>query len=263
MVAEPYQHKLEEVWRYRAPFKFSIYVDAPALTKDFHEDLEFRFTFGLSAIIRRIIAYRSGQPVTAIQTNLLRPMILKNNLNTNDDCELHADTIHKTVEENALMTQMVLTSASYLANGSIGVLIIGGIVYRAVGWRVVAVTAATYGGLYIWERMRWNSHAKEQHLKEQFRAHLAARMQQVGAAHTMHCETQAMREMDQVFDGLRTTVAGVHKEMKEDLDKSKKGIEQINDTLKRLITIKGKTAFLMRSLEQFASTFLATDPICS
>ncbi|KAK6049028.1 fzo-like region [Cooperia oncophora] len=173
ILAEPYQHKLEEVWRYRAPFKFSICVDAPALTKDFHEDLEFRFTFGLSAIIRRIIAYRSGQPVTAIQTNLLTPLALRNAGRTNED--LHAEAMHKAVEENAMMTQMVLTSASYLANG------------------IIAVTAATYGGLYLWERMRWNSHAKEQHLKEQFRVHLAARMQQVGAAHTTHCETQAMR----------------------------------------------------------------------
>ncbi|VDO75602.1 unnamed protein product [Heligmosomoides polygyrus] len=236
ILAEPYQHKLEEVWRYRAPFKFSICVDAPALTKDFHEDLEFRFTFGLSAIIRRIIAYRSGQPVTAIQANLLTPMAMKNFGRTNED--LHAEAMHRAVNENAMMTQMVLTSASYLANGSIGLLIIGGVVYRAVGWRVIAICGATYGGLYLWERMRWNSHAKEQHLKEQFRAHLAARMQQVGAAHTTHCETQAMREMDQVFDGLRATVAGVHREMKEELDKSKKEIEKVDSTLKSLLTIK-------------------------
>nr|CDJ93003.1 Fzo conserved region domain containing protein [Haemonchus contortus] len=247
ILSPPYQHKLEEVWRYRAPFKFSICVDAPALTKDFHEDLEFRFTFGLSAIIRRIIAYRSGQPVTAIQTNLLTPIALRNVGRSNED--LHAEAMQKAVEENAMMTQMVLTSASYLANGSIGLLIIGGVVYRAVGWRIIAVSAATYGGLYLWERMRWNSHAKEQHLKEQFRAHLAARMQQVGAAHTTHCETQAMREMDQVFDGLRATVAGVHREMKEELDNNKKEIEKVDGTLKSLLTIKGKTAFLLRMLD--------------
>ncbi|KHJ92088.1 fzo-like region [Oesophagostomum dentatum] len=244
ILAEPYQHKLEEVWRYRAPFKFSICVDAPALTKDFHEDLEFRFTFGLSAIIRRIIAYRSWSTSYCYRSQYI---------------DSHGFAMQKAVEENAMMTQMVLSSASYLANGSIGLLIIGGVVYRAVGWRVIAVTAAAYGGLYIWERMRWNSHAKEQHLKEQFRSHLAARMQQVGAAHTTHCETQAMREMDQVFDGLRATVAGVHREMKDELDKSKKEIEKVDTTIKSLTTIKGKTSFLLRNLEQFASTFLRTD----
>ncbi|PIO60844.1 hypothetical protein TELCIR_17649 [Teladorsagia circumcincta] len=45
-------------------------------------------------------------------------------------------------------------------------------------------------------------------------------------------------EMDQVFDGLRATVAGVHREMKEELDKSKKEIEKVDGTLKSLLTIK-------------------------
>ncbi|KAK6049029.1 hypothetical protein COOONC_13467, partial [Cooperia oncophora] len=46
-----------------------------------------------------------------------------------------------------------------------------------------------------------------------------------------------VREMDQVFDGLRATVAGVHREMKEELDKSKKEIEKVDSTLKSLLTV--------------------------
>uniref|UniRef100_A0A1I7UUB4 Dynamin-type G domain-containing protein n=1 Tax=Caenorhabditis tropicalis TaxID=1561998 RepID=A0A1I7UUB4_9PELO len=256
ILAEPYQNKLEEVWRYRAPFKFSICVDVPALVNDFHEDLEFRFTFGLHAMIRRIIAYRSGQPVTAINTNLLTPLSLKpkNEMNIVRDAESSA-----AAEEQAMMTQMVLTSAAFLANGSLGVLVVGGIVYKAVGWRVIAVGGAAYAGLYAWERMRWNSSAKEQHLKEQFRSHLAARMQQVSTAHTHHCETQAMREMDQVFDGLKSTVGGVHREMKNDLDDQKKQIDAVDTTIRTLGTIKGKAVFLLRNLEQFASSYLRSD----
>ncbi|CAL2033298.1 hypothetical protein CAEBREN_31572 [Caenorhabditis brenneri] len=256
ILAEPYQNKLEEVWRYRAPFKFSICVDVPALVNDFHEDLEFRFTFGLHAMIRRIIAYRSGQPVTAINTNLLTPLSLKAQTEKNvvRDAETSA-----AAEEQAMMTQMVLTSAAFLANGSIGVLVVGGIVYKAVGWRVIAVGGAAYAGLYAWERMRWNSSAKEQHLKEQFRSHLAARMQQVSTAHTHHCETQAIREMDQVFDGLKATVGGVHREMKNDLDVQKTQIDAVDTTIRTLGTIKGKAVFLLRNLEQFASSYLRSD----
>lgn len=64
-------------------------------------------------------------------------MFKKNFGRTNED--LHAEAMHRAVNENAMMTQMVLTSASYLANGSIGLLIIGGVVYRAVGWRVGSI----------------------------------------------------------------------------------------------------------------------------
>lgn len=34
--------------------------------QDFREDLEFRFSFGITAIIRRINAYRLGKPITAV-----------------------------------------------------------------------------------------------------------------------------------------------------------------------------------------------------
>lgn len=37
--------------------------------EDFHEDLIFRFSLGLPSLIRRFIAFRSGQPVTAISNN--------------------------------------------------------------------------------------------------------------------------------------------------------------------------------------------------
>lgn len=185
-------------------------------------------------MIRRIIAYRSGQPVTAINTNLLTPISLKP---TEKNIVRDADAT-AAAEEQAMMTQMVLTSAAFLANGSLGVLVVGGIVYKAVGWRVIAVGGAAYAGLYAWERMRWNSSAKEQHLKEQFRSHLAARMQQVSTAHTHHCETQAIREMDQVFDGLKATVGGVHREMKNDLDVQKTQIDAVDTTIRTLGTIK-------------------------
>lgn len=52
-------------------------------------------------------------------------------------------------------------------------------VYKSVGWKTIATGAAVYGGLYVVERLRWNSAAKEQHLKEQMRSHLSAGMRQI------------------------------------------------------------------------------------
>lgn len=34
---------------------------------------------------------------------------------------------------------------------------------------MIASIAGVYGGLYVWDRFRWNAHAKEQQLKDQFR----------------------------------------------------------------------------------------------
>lgn len=65
-------------------------------------------------------------------------------------------------------------------------------VSRTVGWRIIAVSGLLYGGLYALEWWRWNSGAKEQHLKDQFRSHLATRMRNMAASHTSNCESQVL-----------------------------------------------------------------------
>lgn len=81
--------------------------------------------------------------------------------------------------------------------------------------------------------------------------------------------------MDQVFDGLKATVGGVHREMKNDLDVQKTQIDAVDSTIRTLGTIKyvlldlcqeliklifrGKAVFLLRNLEQFASSYLRSD----
>ncbi|VDM48260.1 unnamed protein product [Toxocara canis] len=250
ILTEPYTRKLEEIWRYRAPFRFSICVNCPSLVEDFQEDLEFRFSFGLTALVRRFIAYRSGQPITAIGTrNFVSALTSppaggdgssegeKQKSRSQGDLTALA-TGTASSEENAVVAQVVLTSASYIANGGLGLIIVGGLVYRTLGWRVIAAGALAYGGLYALERWRWNSGAKEQHLKDQFRYHLATRMRSVAAAHTAHCESQVIREMEQVYGGLKATVGGVHQEMKNELDGVHQKIGKIEAIIKGLNTIK-------------------------
>ncbi|VDK85949.1 unnamed protein product, partial [Onchocerca ochengi] len=162
-------------------------------------------------------------------------------------------------QENAIMAQLIFSSVGYVANGGIGLLIIGGIVSKAVSWRLIAAGAALYGGLYAVEYWRWNSGAKEQHLKDQFRHHLSARMRNVSTTHTLHCETQVLREMQQVLGGLKSTVGGVHQEMKTELDDIRKEIGKIDHVTKGLNTIKGKTSFLNTDLDRFESEFLRSD----
>lgn len=107
------------------------------------------------------------------------------------------------------MVEMIRSSASYLANGSIGLVIVGTLVrreqsrsvvppfnlqvYKSVGWKIIASGAAVYGGLYAIERLRWNASAKEQHLKDQIRSHLSIGMRQMSGIHTSQCEAQVTR----------------------------------------------------------------------
>lgn len=48
------------------PFAFTVNIDCARLVRDFHEDLEFRFSLGIESIARRVLSMTRGQPITAI-----------------------------------------------------------------------------------------------------------------------------------------------------------------------------------------------------
>lgn len=62
---------LERFVRHQQPFTFAFNVDCPALVRDFHEDLEFRFSLGIESIARRVLSMTRGQPITAIGENVV------------------------------------------------------------------------------------------------------------------------------------------------------------------------------------------------
>lgn len=47
--------------------------------------------------------------------------------------------------------------------------------------------------MYTFERYKWNTGAKEERLKDQFRSHLEQRLQQVEHVHTGQCEAQVVK----------------------------------------------------------------------
>jgi len=245
ILGEQYAAELDKFWRYNKPFKFEILVDCPSMVRDFHEDLEFRFSLGIESIARRILSITRGQPITAIGQDVMR---------------LNADT--RQAEKNdvdTFISKVFIQSATYLANGSMGIALAGLIVYKNVDWRWIAGGATLVGTMYAFERYRWNAGAKEERLKDQFRSHLEQRLQQVEHMHTHHCETQVVNELDKVYDGLRTTVAGIHREMKDNIDKTKTNIEKVDEVVKGLLSMRGKTNFVSSSLEAFATKFLSPD----
>lgn len=71
IMGDEFTCEFERFVRHHQPFTFSINVDCPALVRDFHEDLEFRFSLGIESIARRVLSMTRGQPITAIGENVV------------------------------------------------------------------------------------------------------------------------------------------------------------------------------------------------
>jgi len=199
MVGPKWATELDGMWRYKQPFKFTVTVNCPSMLRDFHEDLEFRFSLGIESIARRVLSLTRGQPITAIGGDVFNSGGGRAGGGVRSDRQ----------EVDTFIAKVFVQSATYLANGSIGLAVAGLIVgltgewrtiivvcvqvYKNVDWRWIAGGVAAIGGLYAYERYKWNSGAKEERLKDQFRSHLEQRMTQVEPLHTSQCENQVVK----------------------------------------------------------------------
>jgi mitofusin len=256
IIGVEYAKNLETAWKYKHPFKFTITVNVPQLVNDFEEDLEFRFSLGLTSILRKFISIKTGRPITAVGKH---PLNRQYNSQPNLGHMANPNMDPRELIPDDAVTGMIITYASTVANGGVGLVIVGFLIYQNVGWKFIAGFGGILSGLYALERFRWNNAAKEEHLKNQFRSHLALKMKQVGNIHTAQCENQVINELENVHGGLRDVVGGVHQQMKTNLDTIMKSVTRIEEFLKGIVSIKNKTIFLNTSLEAFATKFLAPD----
>ena len=66
--------------------------------------------------------------------------------------------------------------ASLSSQGTMGGLLVGGLLLKTVGWRVIAVSGAIYGTIYLYERITWTNQAKWKEFKRQYVDHAARKL---------------------------------------------------------------------------------------
>lgn len=156
-----YTGRVGGIVQFRDPFRFSFSFNCPSLMEDFQEDLEFRFSLGLSSLIRRFTQIRTG---SSMGNNLVRReeklfgssfvsgyicfffcgycllcfckcFNVRNNTFkiprpiSTPDVDLPPSTSSDySYNEDIVMKSIIYTSATYVANGGVGLLIIGGVV---------------------------------------------------------------------------------------------------------------------------------------
>lgn len=66
-------------------------------------------------------------------------------------------------------------------------------VYRAVGWKLIALSASLYGLLYVYERLTWTTKAKERSLKRQFVDYASEKLQLIVSFTSANCSHQVQQ----------------------------------------------------------------------
>uniref|UniRef100_A0A8D3E510 Dynamin-type G domain-containing protein n=1 Tax=Scophthalmus maximus TaxID=52904 RepID=A0A8D3E510_SCOMX len=169
-----------------ASFQLTYDLGLAALCADFRENIEFQFSLGWTALVTRFIGVANAKRA------------------------LSGGAEPRPQDASSFRDEVVVSIATGLVSAtsraSMTVLVIGGVVWRSVGWRLIALSLSLYGLLYLYEKLTWTDGSRERVLKQQFVEHAAHRLRAIIPVTSSFCSQQVYKELSATFSRLSQRV---------------------------------------------------------
>ncbi|XP_041070329.1 mitofusin-1-like [Carcharodon carcharias] len=238
-------------------FDLSYDLNCDKICADFQENVEFHFSLGWTSLVNRFLGPKNarrallglGDPTFQIPRPILTTPTMTNVPALDQE----------NMAQEELMISLVTGLASLTSRTSMGVVIIGGVIFRAVGWRIIAIALSLYSILYMYERLTWTTKAKERAFKRQFVDYATEKLQMVVSFTSANCSHQVHQEMTSTFARLCQQVDVTEKNLEEAVSSLNKKIELLESTQNRSKRLRNKATWLENELDIFTKQYLQTN----
>uniref|UniRef100_A0A671MC42 Mitofusin-1-like n=1 Tax=Sinocyclocheilus anshuiensis TaxID=1608454 RepID=A0A671MC42_9TELE len=234
-------------------FELSYNLNCATLCSDFQENIEFQFSLGWTALVHRFLgpvnAKRALMLVYAVPPTVVQSQIPR-----------AQGQNQPSLAQEELMMSMVNNLASVTSRTSMSVIIVGGVVWRTVGWRLIALSISLYGMLYLYEKLTWTTKAKERALKKQFVDYATEKLQMIISFTSSNCSHQVQQEIASTFAQLCQQVDITQKELENGIQRLTHKIQKLETVQKRSKVLRHKATALEKQLEDFSSQYLRPQP---
>uniref|UniRef100_A0A4W5JZN9 Mitofusin 1b n=1 Tax=Hucho hucho TaxID=62062 RepID=A0A4W5JZN9_9TELE len=228
-------------------FDLSYDLNCATLCSDFQENIEFQFSMGWTALVNRFLGpTNANRALMLCMVQSPRPP-LSLSLPSPQDAAL---------SQEDLMMSMATNLASLASRTSMSMVIVGGVVWRTVGWRLIALSASMYGLLYLWEKLTWTTKAKERALKRQFVDYATEKLQLIVSFTSANCSHQVQQEMATTFARLCQQVDLTKRELEGEISRLTAKVQTLETVQSRSKTLRHKATELERQLETFTDQYL-------
>jgi len=228
-------------------FEVLYHLNCDNLCSDFQEDLGFKFSLGFKCLFNRFVA--AGQAKKR-QTHQNIPRSLSNYSTP----ETPSNEFVIPSDDWSLASKLALASIS--SQGTMGALLVGGLLFKTVGWRVIAVSLTLYGAVYGYERLTWTNQAKLKEFKRQYVEHAARKLRLIVDMTSANCSHQVQQELSSTFARLCHMVDESTTEMKDSARQIEQSVKELEETGTRAKVLKNQATFLNNKLELFESSYL-------
>ncbi|XP_059385916.1 mitofusin-1-like isoform X2 [Carassius carassius] len=244
-------------------FELSYDLNCATLCSDFQENIEFQFSLGWTALVHRFLGPVNAKralmlvdqtlPLTAPSTPSA-PAVVQSQIPRAQGQN------QASLAQEELMMSMVHNLASVTSRTSMSVIIVGGVVWRTVGWRLIALSMSLYSMLYLYEKLTWTTKAKERALKKQFVDYATEKLQMIISFTSSNCSHQVQQEIASTFARLCQQVDITQKELENDIQRLTDKIQKLETVQKRSKVLRHKATALEKQLEDFSSQYIHPGP---
>ncbi|XP_063074908.1 mitofusin-1 [Engraulis encrasicolus] len=228
-------------------FDISFDLNLATLCEDFRGNIEFQFSLGWTALVHRFLG----------PANAKHALVL---LDKNMQAAGFATTPMDPQTQEDLAISMATKLASYTSRATMGLVVICGVVWRCLGWRLIVFSSGLYGMLYLYERLNWTNGAREKALKQQFVDFTTPRLLTLTPITSAHCSQQVQQEMVSTFSRLSQQVDKSEGELETDIWRLNSRIQRLERVQRQSKTLRHRATDLERQLEIFTSQYLHATP---
>ncbi|XP_054063240.1 mitofusin-1 isoform X2 [Rissa tridactyla] len=235
-------------------FDLSYDLNCRSLCADFQEDIMFHFSLGWTSLVNRFLGPKQAQRVLLglADPNLQIPRPLAT---TPSAASLPAITPENPSQDD-FMVPLVMSLASLTSRTSMSIIVVGGVIWRTVGWKLISLSLSMYGLLYLYERLTWTTKAKERAFKQQFVNYATEKLQMIVSLTSANCSHQVQQEMATTFARLCQQVDITQKNLETEIARLSKEIDQLENIQSNSKQLRNKAIHLENELDRFTKHFL-------
>lgn len=229
-------------------FEIAYRLDCRNLCADFREDIEFRFSFGPTSLLQRLLGSKSNAGLlVGTAGSLGQPMSGSGAMAAASVQGLH---------DNEILTTLLTTFASFTSRTTLGAVAVAGLLAKAAGWRVIAVTGALYGLLYLYERLTWTTRAKERSFKQQYVEYASSKLRLIVDLTSSNCSHQVQQELSSTFARLCHHADLTKQQLEEELKQLEGNLQRLLEVASSAKSLRNKADFLDSELNSFCTQYL-------
>ncbi|GAB1287449.1 Mitofusin-1 [Apodemus speciosus] len=237
-------------------FDLSYDLNCHKLCSDFQEDIVFQFSLGWSSLVHRFLGSTNAQRVLlGLSEPIFQTRLVPRSLASTPTAPSNPATPDNAAQEELMIT-LITGLASLTSRTSMGIIVVGGVIWKTVGWKLISVTLSMYGALYLYERLTWTTRAKERAFKQQFVNYATEKLQMIVSFTSANCSHQVQQEMATTFARLCQQVDVTQKHLEEEIARLSKEIDQLEKIQNNSKLLRNKAVQLESELEKFSKQFL-------